>query len=213
MRIVAMLAAVLPGLALAAPLAVAADSEVHRWYDHDGNVHYTQQPPPTDALRAPPAPAPVSPPSMPTITPPPVPAAARPTPPMEARPVLTGARPAPPARPTPPPNAAADLERALDAYRRDDYATALGIIRPLAEQGEPTAQSRLAGLYERGAGVEQDLVEAAHWYRRAAEGGDAMAQHDLGSILSEGRGVPRDEAEAVVWWERAAERGVVAAQG
>src|SRR5205814_1500873 len=96
MRIVAMLAAVLPGLALAAPLAVAADPEAHRWYDRDGNVHYTQQPPPTDALRAPPAPAPVSPPSMPTITPPPVPAAARPTPPMEARPVLTGARRAPP---------------------------------------------------------------------------------------------------------------------
>src|SRR5258707_4134187 len=96
MRIVATLAAVLAGLALAAPRAIAADAEVHRWYDRDGNVHYTQQPPPTDALRAPPAPAPVAPLPMPTITPPPVPAAARPAPPTEARPVATGARPAPP---------------------------------------------------------------------------------------------------------------------
>ena len=94
MRIVATLAAVLAGLALAAPRAIAADPGVHRWYDRDGNVHYTQHPPPTDALRAPPAPAPVTPPSTPTIMPPPVPAAARPTPPTEARPVPTGARPA-----------------------------------------------------------------------------------------------------------------------
>src|SRR5882724_5328034 len=102
MRIVATLAAVLAGLALAAPRAVAADTEVHRWYDHDGNVHYSQQPPPTDALRAPPA-------------------AARPAPPTEARPVPRCARPAPPTRPGTPPNAAVELERALDAYRRDDY--------------------------------------------------------------------------------------------
>src|SRR5256885_10196224 len=114
LRIGATLAAVLAGLALAAPRAVAADTEVHRWYDHDGNVHYTQQPPPTDALRAPPAPAPVTPPPMPTITPPPAPAAARPAPPTEARPVPRDARPAPPTRPGTPPNAAADLERALD---------------------------------------------------------------------------------------------------
>src|SRR2546429_4599049 len=194
MRIVATLAAVLAGLALAAPRAIAADPGVHRWYDRDGNVHYTQQPPPTDALRAPPAPAPVASPPISTITPLPVPAAARRAPPTEARPVPAGARPAPPTRPSPPPNAAVDLERALDAYRRDDYATALGIIRPLAEQGEPTAQSRLAGLYERGAGVEQDLVEAAHWYRRAAEGGDALAHHHIGRSLREGRRGPRAAA-------------------
>src|ERR1700682_3044142 len=96
MRIVATLAAILAGLALAAPRAGAADPAVHRWYDRDGNVHYTQQPPPTDALRAPPAPAPVAAPPIPTIATPPVPTVARPAPPTQARPLPTRAPPAPP---------------------------------------------------------------------------------------------------------------------
>src|SRR5256885_6446458 len=50
------------------------------------------------------------------------------------------------------------------------------LFRSLAEQGDATAQSRLAGLYERGAGVAPDVAEAARWYRQAAEGGDPIAQ-------------------------------------
>src|SRR5439155_8795846 len=121
----------------------------------------------------------------------------------------------PPTETRPAPRVTADpaeLARALEAYRRGDYATAMDIIRPLAGQGDPTAQSRPAGLLARGAGAEPDVVEAARWYRKGAEGGDPIAQDNLGSMLSEGRGVARDEAEAVVWWERAAERGVTAAQ-
>src|SRR5712664_3825781 len=120
MRITATLAAVLAGIALVGPPALAADPEFYRWYDSDGNVHYTQQPPPPDALRAPPPPAPVVPPSPAATSPPP---AARPTPPAETRTT-------PPVRPAPPVDAAtaADLERALDAYRRGDYAEALEII-------------------------------------------------------------------------------------
>src|SRR5207249_6630252 len=65
MRITATLAAVLAGIALVGPPGRAGAQEVYRWYDRDGNVHYTQQPPPPNALRAPPPPAPVAPPSAP----------------------------------------------------------------------------------------------------------------------------------------------------
>src|SRR5207247_1576393 len=65
MRITATLAAVLAGIALVGPRGRAGAQEVYRWYDRDGNVHYTQQPPPPNALRAPPPPAPVAPPSAP----------------------------------------------------------------------------------------------------------------------------------------------------
>ena len=149
MRIAARLAAVLVGLALVGPPAGAGAQEIYRWYDRDGNVYYTQQPPPPDALRAPPSPAPVAPPTPP---PPALPAAERTSPPAEPC-------------PAPPANAEADLGRALEAYRRGDYAMVVDILRPLAQHGEATAQSRLAGLFEHGAGVEQDFVEAARRYR------------------------------------------------
>src|SRR5437899_9812750 len=106
MRITATLAAVLAGIALVGPPERAGAQDVHRWYDRDGNVHYTQQPPPPDALRAPPAPAPVAPPSHPppAIPPPAAPPAAERTPPAETRPA---------SRVTADPVA---LELALEAY-------------------------------------------------------------------------------------------------
>src|SRR2546428_12402523 len=188
MRITATLAAVVAAMALSGIAALAADPEVYPWYASEDNVDYRHQPPPPGALRAPPPPAPLIPPSPPPTAPPP---AARTTPSPKTRTM-------PPVRPAPPVDAAtaADLERALDAYRRGDYAEALDIIRPLAEQGDATAQSRLAGLYEHGAGVEQDVVEAARWYRKAAGGGDPSAGHNLGSMLSEGRGGAREGGEA-----------------
>src|SRR5436190_21993168 len=122
MRITATLAAVLAGIALVGPPGRAGAQEVYRWYDRDGNVHYTQQPPPPDALRAPPPPAPVAPPSSPPETPPAdAPPADERTPPAQTPPV---------ARVTADPAA---LERALEAYRRGEYAEALEILRPLAE--------------------------------------------------------------------------------
>src|SRR5216117_160504 len=140
MRITATLAAVLAGIALVGPPERAGAQEVYRWYDRDGNVHYTQQPPPPNALRAPPAPgAPPSPPEPETAEPA-APSATERTPPAETH-------PAPRVTADP-----AELARALEAYRRGDYATAMDIIRPLAEKGDATAQSRLAGLLERGAG-------------------------------------------------------------
>src|SRR3989441_7050764 len=148
-------------MALVGPPGRAGAQEVYRWYDREGNVHYTQQPPPPNALRAPPPPAPVAPPSAPEpeTADPAAPSATERTPSAETR-------PAPRVTADP-----AELARALEAYRRGDYATAMDIIRPLAEKGDATAQSRLAGLLERGAGVQPDVVEAARWYRKAAEGG------------------------------------------
>src|SRR5689334_22672314 len=163
------LAAVVAALVLVAPCAMA--EEIHRWYDADGNVHYTQAPPPPGALKAPPRPVPVVPPA-------PEPARRAATPPPEPR---------APAR-------AADLAPALEAYRRGDYAAALELLRPLADAGDAGAQAQLAEMYARGAGVEPDVAEAAQWYRKAAEGGDANAQQQLGSMLSAGRGVELDPA-------------------
>ena len=69
-----------------------------------------------------------------------------------------------------------------------------------ANAGEAAAQAALANAYRVGhAGVQQDYVEAAKWYRKAAEQGNASAQAVLGHLYRTGEGVQQDYAEAFIW--------------
>jgi tetratricopeptide (TPR) repeat protein len=106
--------------------------------------------------------------------------------------------------------AAGPFEDGVAAHERGDYATALRLWRPLAEQGTADAQYKLGVMYAKGRGFPQDYAEAAKWFRLAAEQGDADAQFDLGFMYERGEGVPQDYAEAVKWWRKAAELAIVA---
>jgi len=86
----------------------------------------------------------------------------------------------------------ADFQAGLAAYNQGDYATALKEWRPLAEQGDATAQFNLGVMYNFGQGVPQDYQEAVRWYRLAAEQGYAPAQFNLGFLYDKGLGVPQD---------------------
>ena len=60
-------------------------------------------------------------------------------------------------------------QEGLDAYERGDYETALKEFRPLAEQGDPLAQSYLGSMYYEGLwGAPQDNVLAHMWLTLAA---------------------------------------------
>lgn len=102
---------------------------------------------------------------------------------------------------------AEDLDAAIAAYGRGDYAAALQLLRPLAAQGNPGAQYNLGQMYRSGKGVPQDLGEAIKWYRRAAEQGDPLAQYNLGVMYDEGRGLQQSHAEAMTWYRKAADQG------
>jgi TPR repeat protein len=110
------------------------------------------------------------------------------------------------------PVAAGPLEDAAVAYSTGDYATALRLFRPLADQGVASAQAHLGSMYYEGKGVPQDYAEAVKWYRLAADQGEVLAQHNLGSMYYDGKGVPQDYAEAVKWYRLAADQGEVLAQ-
>lgn len=110
------------------------------------------------------------------------------------------------------PVAAGPLEDANAAYVRGDYATALALTRPLAEQGAASAQVSIGAMYSRGEGVPVNYAEAVRWYRRAAETGDAAGQAKLGLMFLFGLGVPRDVVEAANWFRKAADQGSVDAQ-
>ena len=63
-----------------------------------------------------------------------------------------------------------------DAIKRRDHATALRLIRPLAEQGDANAQYNLGVFYDNGLGVPQDRVRAYMWLNLAAmQGRDGAA--------------------------------------
>jgi uncharacterized protein len=107
---------------------------------------------------------------------------------------------------------AGSLEDARVAEAHRDYATALGIIRPLAERGDAAAQTELADMYYSGRGVPQANAEAVKWYRRAALQGHPAAQHMLALSYEYGRGVVENDTEALKWLRRAAEQGYGASQ-
>jgi TPR repeat protein len=107
---------------------------------------------------------------------------------------------------------AGPFEDGFAASQRGDYATALRLWRPLAEQGEVTSQFNLGVSYDQGSGVPQDYAEAVKWFRLAAEQGYAKAQFNLGNMYDDGKGVPQDYAEAVKWLRLAAEQGLAQAQ-
>jgi uncharacterized protein len=110
------------------------------------------------------------------------------------------------------PVVAGSMQDAIAAYGSGDYATALRLIRPLANQGYAAAQYDLGIMYDNGQGVPQNYAEAVKWYRLAADQGYADAQSDLGAMYEHGRGVPQNYAEAGKWYRKAADQGAPIAQ-
>ena len=80
------------------------------------------------------------------------------------------------------PAVAGPLEDGAAAHEKGDYATALRLWHPLAEQGNAHAQFNLGVMYYNSQGVPQDYEAAMTWFRKAAEQGHDNAQFNLGLI-------------------------------
>jgi hypothetical protein len=93
------------------------------------------------------------------------------------------------------------------AFDRANYATALRVWLPLAEGGDPAAQTNVGEIFEKGLGVPPDYVAAAVWYRRGAERGSSRAAINLGQLYEQGHGVPKDPVQALGWYRKAAGLG------
>jgi len=110
------------------------------------------------------------------------------------------------------PTVAGPLEDGRAAYQRSDDATAVRLLKPLADDGDAAAQFLVGVMYENGRGVPQRFVEAVKWYWLSAKQGNAQAQLNLGVMFAEGRGGARDPIAAENWFRLAAEQGVAKAQ-
>lgn len=106
----------------------------------------------------------------------------------------------------------ADFNDGLKAFRTKDYEAAASYWKPLAEAGDPRAQTNLGLLYSRGIGVPKDGAEALAWFEKAAEQGYATAEFNLATLFAKGIGVDKDQTVASTWYLQAAQHGHVRAQ-
>jgi TPR repeat protein len=102
----------------------------------------------------------------------------------------------------------AALFEAFQAQREGREDEARRLFARIAQDGDPRGAHHLARSLARG---DQDVAEAARWYRSAAGLGHADSAFELAGLCVLGRGVTRDMSEALRWYRAAAERGHPAA--
>jgi len=73
-------------------------------------------------------------------------------------------------------------EDGMAAYNRGDYMPAIRLFRPLAEKGNPKAQSVIGVMYRKGEGVARNSLRAFMWFSLAAARGDAKAKAELHEV-------------------------------
>ena len=91
----------------------------------------------------------------------------------------------------------------IAAWQRSDYAEAVAIWRPLADQGDADAAFNLGQAYRLGRGVKVDLAQAQSWLEKAANAGHLDGQTTLGLLLFDSGNRPA----ALRWLKQAAQRG------
>lgn len=106
----------------------------------------------------------------------------------------------------------ADFKDGASAYRRGDYESALREFKPLAEQGDPSAQFNLGLMYLKGHGVKMDGTQAVVWLRMSALQGLDVAEYSLGQSYYFGWGLAKDDQQAAHWILKAADQGLASAQ-
>ena len=101
-----------------------------------------------------------------------------------------------------------DLARA-EAYALDgDFAPAWCIWKPLADEGNVTAQFNLGWLYRNGNGVAANDERARQLWEQAARSGHAEAQMALAMLYGQRGSAVEDQAQAVNWYREAAAQGI-----
>lgn len=89
------------------------------------------------------------------------------------------------------------------AHDKADFRSALSIWLPLAEKGDPQAQTYVGEIYEKGIGTRASYAIAAQWYERAAQQNYSRAQINLGYLYESGLGVNRNLIQALNLYRQA----------
>lgn len=101
------------------------------------------------------------------------------------------------------PLSAQSVKAGIEAWQKADYARAVAIWSPLAENGDADAQFNLGQAYRLGRGVPTNLSRAKDWFERAAMRGHVDALTTLGLLLFQNG----EQTQGLKWLSQSAEQG------
>ena len=105
-----------------------------------------------------------------------------------------------------------EADKGFKEFDSENYEAAFNKLHDLASLDNMDAQARVAWMYLKGKGVEQNNEQAVFWYTKAAEQDDITAQYHLATLYDQGEVVQQNTKEAVKWYTRAAESGNINSQ-
>lgn len=96
-----------------------------------------------------------------------------------------------------------------EAMERGDYAKVFKLLKPIADQDDPSALFLIGTMYETGMGVTQSNKKANECYEKAANNGSSEAQFNMGKQAVENN---MDFSTAAKWYLKSAEKNYAPAQ-
>ncbi len=97
-----------------------------------------------------------------------------------------------------------NIANARLAYLDGNFAAAMKVLLPAAEQGSALAQNIVGLMYENGEGVEVDMAKAVQWYEKAIDQDFVFAMLNLGDAYRFGNpGFPQNVAKAAALYDKA----------
>ena len=110
------------------------------------------------------------------------------------------------------PSFSSDFKKGVDAYKKQDYLTAIIEWMPLAKEGNMLAQYNIGRMFYLGQGVPMDYSKAFKWFKKSAKQDHSDTQVFMGNLYDRGHGVLKNFKVAAKWFKLAAAQNNAMAQ-
>ena len=104
-------------------------------------------------------------------------------------------------------NRGMELESGIAAFETKNFAHAIKLLSPIADEGNVEAMYRMAIMLQNGLGCVASTEKAFQFMGDAAEKGYPLAQHAYGFMFFEGECTNKDIKKSIEWFTKAAEQG------
>ena len=106
-------------------------------------------------------------------------------------------------------NRAMELESGIAAFETKNFAHAIKLLSPIADEGNVEALYRMAIMLQNGLGCIASTEKAFSYMGDAAQKGYPLAQHAYGFMFFEGECTEKDIDKSIQLFTRAAEQGLM----
>ena len=106
-------------------------------------------------------------------------------------------------------NRAMELESGIAAFETKNFAHAIKLLSPIADEGNVEALYRMAIMLQNGLGCIASTEKAFAYMGDAAGKGYPLAQHAYCFMFFEGECTEKDIDKSIQWFTRAAEQGLM----